>query len=98
MKLTIIPIDNTVYIDGVAKPWGVKPLDLSTCGIPSDVHALQWDNGSGWIEYESALVQNEDITLLPEWANACVEAWNQWTPYVPPPTPPVDPTIPVTEI
>lgn len=97
MKLTIIVDDNAVYVDGLMKAWAPNPLDLGTCGIPSDVHALQWNNGSGWIEFKDP-VPNQDITSLPEWANACVEAWNQWTPYVPPPTPPVDPTIPVTEI
>ena len=97
MKLTIIVDDNSVYVDGVMKPWAPKPMDLSTCSIPSNVHALQWNNGSGWIEFRDP-APNQEITVLPEWANACVVLWNEWQPYVPPPPPPVDSTIPVTEI
>ena len=92
MKLTIIVDDNAVYVNNVmrasAKP---MPLDLSQCGIPSDVHALQWKETNGWIEFvdnpDGTKPTNEPITELPVWANACVEVWNAWTPYVPPPTP-----------
>ena len=71
MKLTIIPIDNAVYKDEIV----YSGLDLSSCGIPDGVHALQWHEDSGWIEYESPLVPNEDITALPSWADACVAVW-----------------------
>jgi hypothetical protein len=39
-KLTIIPIDGTVVTD--MKP--LTELDLSGCEIPSNIHALQWNN------------------------------------------------------
>jgi hypothetical protein len=39
-KLTIIPIDGTVGTD----QGGFIELDLSSCGIPTNVHALQWNN------------------------------------------------------
>jgi hypothetical protein len=73
MKVTIITADNAVYKDGVS----YSGLDLSLCGIPSNVHALQWQDTSGWIEDKSALVQNQDITELPAWASACVVKWDE---------------------
>jgi hypothetical protein len=55
-----------------------------------DVHALQWNETSGWIEYKSTEVANEEITQLPEWANLCVAKWdeknNQTVPDPLPPT------------
>ena len=73
MKLTIITADNAVYKDNVS----YLELDLSSCGIPSDVQALQWQDSSGWIEFTSPLVQNQDITELPAWATACVAKWDE---------------------
>ena len=86
MRLTIIPGDGTVIVDGHPK---FNPLDLSACGIPADVHALQWYATRGWIEYRddedpfTPKPPNEDITELPAWANACVQVWEQWTPPAP---------------
>lgn len=69
-RLTIIPIDNAVYMDA-----GVQlNLDFSDCGIPEDVHALQWLNGSGWIEYIDDS-PNMNITEIPTWAVNCVNKW-----------------------
>jgi hypothetical protein len=73
MKLTIIPVDGSIGKNGVF----YLNLDLSLCAIPVDVHALQWQDTAGWIEYKSALVQNQDITELPAWANACVAKWDE---------------------
>lgn len=82
MKLTIIAIDNAVYVDGVCR----APLDLSQCGIPSNVWALQWKETQGWIEFadndDGTKPANEPITELPQWANACVTAWNEAAPPV----------------
>lgn len=89
MKLTIIVEDKAVYVDGVMRA-SVKPmpLDLSQCAIPFNIHALQWKETAGWIEFvdnpDGTKPANETITVLPVWANACVEVWNAWTPYVPP--------------
>jgi len=89
MNLVIIPIDGAVYIDGVCR----SELDLSAA--PANVHALQWKNDKGWIEFkdldDGTKPQNQAITELPEWATNCVQVWQNWTPPV------VDaPTIPVT--
>ena len=85
MRLTIIPIDGFVAVDGVSK---FAPLDLSNCGIPADVHALQWYDIKGWIEFSddgdpfTPKPPNELINKLPAWANACVQVWTDWTPPV----------------
>ena len=77
MKLTIIRTDGAVYKDGFAY---IK-LDLSSCDIPSDVHALQWQNTTGWIEFntndDGTKPQNQNITELPVWANTCVSKWDE---------------------
>lgn len=77
MKLTIIREDGSVYVDGVC----INGLNLSF--IPSDVHALQFNDASnaGWIEFvdndfgEKPL--NEKITTLPEWANTAITKWQE---------------------
>jgi hypothetical protein len=90
MKLTIIPDDSFVAVDSDNSH---RPLELSSCGIPSDVHALQWFETRGWIEFDDPVdpfapkPPNEEITALPEWALACVGVWEMWTPPAPPPPP-----------
>jgi len=71
MKLTIITSDKAVYKDSLAY------LNLSLTNIPADVHALQWDNDAGWIEYKNHVKPNEDITALPQWANDALVIWQQ---------------------
>jgi hypothetical protein len=71
MKLTIIPIDGNVKKDGV----GYIKLDLSSCAIPSNVRALQWQDTSGWLEFWEK--QNEEITELPNRVNDALIAWQQ---------------------
>lgn len=68
MKLTIIVSDGAVYIDGCAY------LDLIWNGTPENVHALQWNNNAGWLEYND-ISENKSITTLPVWADAAIEAW-----------------------
>ena len=73
MKLVIIPIDGAVYIDGLS----YSELDLSMC--PSNVHALQWKETFGWIEYvdneDGTKPQNQKIEELPTWALAAKQKW-----------------------
>jgi hypothetical protein len=73
MKLTIIPEDKTVYVDNFA----IHNIDLSF--VPSNVHALQWKNDLGWIEFvendDFTKPQNEIINELPAWANGAYNAW-----------------------
>jgi len=75
MKLTIIPVDGAVYKDG----YSYSGLDLSAA--PSNIHALQWKDTKGWIEFtdndDGTKPQNEAITELPSWANAYVTKWDE---------------------
>lgn len=71
MKLTIIPSDQAVYKNGLAYS------NLALSGIPADVHALQWDNDAGWIEYKNHVKPNETISALPQWANDAITVWQQ---------------------
>ena len=83
MRLTIIPVDGAVGKDGMFH----LDLDLSSCNIPTDVHALQWYDTYGDIEYTSATIQNQDITELPAWANCCLTKWDEANIPVPPAPP-----------
>jgi hypothetical protein len=82
MKLTIIPVDGTVSKDGI----GYINLDLSSCAIPSNVRALQWQETKGWLEFWDQ--DNQDITTLPSWTNCCLAVWTVANT----PKPPVPPT------
>jgi hypothetical protein len=91
MKLTIVPDDSFVAVDSDDSH---RPLDLASCGIPSDVHALQWFDTKGWIEFDDPADPflpkplNQIIEALPQWADNCVAVFNAWTP---PPLPPPKP-------
>jgi hypothetical protein len=82
MKLTIIPVNSSVGEDEKF----YNNLDLTSCAIPADVHALQWDGVAGWIEFNEP-IPNEEITVLPSWANCCMTKWNEANTPVPPQPP-----------
>jgi hypothetical protein len=69
MKLTIIKDDGAVYKDNVSY------ANLSLSAIPNDVHALQWNDSVGHIEFVGNVKANEAITELPSWANDALTAW-----------------------
>jgi hypothetical protein len=74
MRLTIVPIDKKVGVDELF----FSNLDLASCNIPANIHALQWYDTEGEVEFNGRpKPQNELISELPEWANACVEKWNE---------------------
>ena len=87
MRLIIIPSDSFVAVDGDSTH---RPLDLSACNIPQNIHALQWYETEGEIEFDDLIdpfapkPPNEIIESLPEWALACVGVWEAWTPPAPP--------------
>jgi len=70
MKLTIIPEDNSVYIDGVC----VSGIDISD--VPNNIHAIQWNGNFGEIEYktENKIKPNnlEIIEILP-YMQSCID-------------------------
>ena len=68
MQLTIIPSDGAVYKDGVS----VSHLTLE--GVPSEIHALQWNGVEGWVEFNNG-TPNETIENLPEWAVSSVSLY-----------------------
>jgi hypothetical protein len=83
MRLTIIRVDRSVYIDSVA----YSPLSMDD--VPSNVHALQWFDSYGWIEFNDGS-SNQPITELPSWAITCVQEWEaaDYAHKHPPPPPP----------
>jgi hypothetical protein len=75
MNLVIIPIDGAVYVDGISY------TNLGLTFVPSDVHALQWKGSQGWVEFkdrdDGTKPQNQVITELPDWVNACKSKWDE---------------------
>ena len=69
MKLSIIKNDGAVYKNNVS----YSNLSLTT--IPSYVHALQWNESTGHIEFVNNVKANEAITELPSWANDALTAF-----------------------
>jgi len=81
MKLSIIVPDKTVYKDRpfyngrisyTLENWAESPT--ASGGPPANIHALQWDETSGHIEYKDGS-NNTIIDALPSWANQAVIAW-----------------------
>jgi hypothetical protein len=70
MRLTVIPSGGLVSKDSLAFD------ELVWDGTPLDVHALQWYDSVGWIEYTASSKPNEEITALPNWANNALAAWS----------------------
>ena len=76
MKLTVIPSDRTVYVDGVPK----FNMPVENFNIPANVHALQWFDTRGWIEFIqpdpfTPQPAPQDITEIPSWGQQCHQAW-----------------------
>lgn len=68
MKITIISKDKAVYKNN-------KVFDnLSLLTVPANVHALQWNETQGHIEFNDN-TPNEAITELPLWVNDCITEW-----------------------
>lgn len=79
MRLTIVTETSTVGKDGIF----YDGLNLTGCQIPTDVWALQWDNSSGEIEFNTP-IPNQEIVELPSWANACLQVWDVANTPIPP--------------
>ena len=73
MRLTIIPSDNFVSIDGV----GFHDIDLSF--INTNVHAIQWYGDNGVIEIKDnpygRIISNENIYDITQFQQA-IDSWN----------------------
>lgn len=62
MKVSIVPSSKTVVING----FGISGLDMGA--TPANIHALQWNNDAGHIEFNDGQ-PNEIITALPLWSD-----------------------------
>ena len=89
MQLTIIPVDGFVGENNMSK--SCVGVDLTSCNIPANIHALQWDGLAGYIEFNTP-IPNEEITVLPAWANCCIIKCDEANLPPPPPPPPPPPT------
>lgn len=81
MRLTIIPSDNAVLING--KMW-----ELDCSSISSDVHAVQWYDDHGEIEFEDVDgvgASNEVIGDISQF-QSLIDAWNTINDAPPEPT------------
>jgi hypothetical protein len=67
MKLTIIPSDNLVSIDNLSYTVEIKNLY-------TNIHAVQWADNAGWIEYTDK--PNENITDISQFQQA-INLWNE---------------------
>lgn len=68
MRLTIINADKTVYLNGKAH----FNIDLSF--LPNNLHAFQWRNSTGEIEWKDK--PNDIVDSLPSWAEQAISLWN----------------------
>lgn len=68
-RITIIPDDNAVYVDGEA-----RTVDCS--GIAADVQAVQWfpEKGEGWVE------RRDDMGRI--WGNQPLKSFDAYQHYV----------------
>lgn len=75
-RITIVVSDSSVYLSA-----GIFiDLDLSSAAIPNDVHAFQFRDGKGWIEYVDGIHPEEPINSkdeIPQWVTACISLWNE---------------------
>ena len=72
MYLTIVKPDNLTLVD--RHPQAFNLLDF---GVPGNLHALQWQNDRGHIEYSN--LPNEDISDLPGWVDPIVQEHRRLT-------------------
>lgn len=75
MRLSIIPEDRAVVKDMQGVNFADNLNDYIATPIPADIHALQWNEDAGEIEYVELGRANEQISELPAWANECVSLY-----------------------
>jgi hypothetical protein len=78
MRITVIPSDNCVVIDGI----GYNEIDLSS--LDSSIHAIQWYDTYGEVEIKDArgrMIENREIDsfdeyifVIPLWETAKLKA------------------------
>ena len=75
MRLTIVPSDKMIILDG--EPVQCSHVDLSW--IPTDVHAVQWDGAknSGQVEYNTEGKFPQIINEISVWQQAATDHANE---------------------
>lgn len=64
MRVTVIPEDKIIVVDGVA-----KTLDFAA---PAGMHALQWHGSYGFIEWKT---KGQEHFILAEIVQPYIDAW-----------------------
>ena len=72
MRLTIVPSDKTICIDGQ----GILGIQQDLSWIPTNIHALQWYDTYGEIEYNNGS-PNEKIEELGIYQQAVIDYQNE---------------------
>lgn len=72
MYLTIVKPDNLVLLDRHPQTFNLPDFD-----VPGNLHALQWQNDTGHMEYSNQ--PNETISALPEWTGPLIEEHQRLT-------------------
>jgi hypothetical protein len=83
-QLTIIRADNYVRING-------RGLTIDCSSLDPNIHAIQWADTSGWIEY-IAPPSDQNITDLSPY-QAIIDAWTAAANAIDNPPPPPPPTL-----
>lgn len=78
-RITIVPSDNHVVIDGVARK-------INMAGIDSTIHAVQWFSTKGEIEYNDGKPHKKITSINP--FQAFIDRWTAAAPPPPLPDPP----------
>lgn len=72
MRLTIVPVDKSIILDGKA----LIRIKQDLSWIPSDIHAVQWYDDCGEVEYNDGK-PNEKITSLGIYEQAIIDHNNE---------------------
>ena len=72
MQLTIVKPDSLVILDRRS-----QSLNLTDFDIPGNLHALQWQDKQGHIEYSNQ--PNDTISQLPGWAEPVIQEHRRLT-------------------
>ena len=70
MDISFIADDKLIIKDGIG-----YEIDLTNISVPSSIHAVQWVDNEGWLEFRD-VSENETISVKPAWLDECISAWD----------------------
>lgn len=87
MRLTIIPSDNVVFVDG-------KALTVDCSSLDKTIHAVQWDGTSGEVEYATIAGKRKPNAVIKDISafRSLISAYNAEAAKLPPPPKPATTT------